>query len=164
MPYPAHMEESIRKLEASRGKRIKEEIPLISTVEREKIVRKYHPDYAKTGRRKLLIGPNKGEMVPEEFRFEGLAGLAVTELTGDIARQLGLRSNEKGVVIIRIEQGSPPEEAGLRRGDVIQEIDRKKIDGLDAYNKIVAKIKPNGTILLFINRGGKRFYQTVKVS
>jgi serine protease Do len=104
------------------------------------------------------------EMVPEEFRFEGLAGLAVTELTGDIARQLGLRSNEKGVVIVRIEQGSPPEEAGLRRGDVIQEIDKKKIDSLDAYNKIVAKIKPNGSVLLFINRGGQRFYQTVKVS
>jgi len=61
------MEESIRKLEATRGRRIREEIPLISTVEREGIVHKYHPDYAEIGRRKLSLGPNKGEMVPEEL-------------------------------------------------------------------------------------------------
>ncbi len=67
MPYPAYMEGSIRKLEATRGKRMREEIPLISTVARESIVHKYHPDYEKAGKRKLLIGPNKGQMMPEEL-------------------------------------------------------------------------------------------------
>ncbi|MFC1977256.1 FAD-binding protein [Chloroflexota bacterium] len=61
------MEGSIRKLEATRGMRIKEEIPLISTGERESIVHKYHPDYETTGKRKLSIGPNKGQMIPEEL-------------------------------------------------------------------------------------------------
>ena len=67
MPYPTYMEESIRKLEATRGKRMKEEIPLINTGERETIVHKYHPDYEKAGKRKLLIGPNKGQAIPEEL-------------------------------------------------------------------------------------------------
>ncbi len=67
MPYPADMEESIRKLEATRGRRIKEEIPLISTEERANIVRKYHPDYEEAGKRQLSIGPNKGHVIPEEL-------------------------------------------------------------------------------------------------
>jgi len=67
MPYPSYMEESIRKLEATRERRLKEEIPRISIEEREVIVHKYHPDYRETGKRKLLIGPNKGEMMPIEL-------------------------------------------------------------------------------------------------
>jgi len=67
MPYPAYMEESIRKLEATRERRLKEEIPPISVEEREVMVRKYHPDYRETGKRKLLLGPNKGEMMPVEL-------------------------------------------------------------------------------------------------
>ncbi|MBI3930483.1 MAG: FAD-binding protein [Chloroflexi bacterium] len=67
MPYPAYMEESIRKLEATRERRLKAEIPLITTRERESLVRQYHPDYAGTGRRELLLGVNKGQMMPEEL-------------------------------------------------------------------------------------------------
>jgi len=67
MPYPAHMKESITKLEATRERRMREEIPLISTEERETIVHKYHPDYDPTGRRKLMIGLNKGQIVPDEL-------------------------------------------------------------------------------------------------
>ncbi len=67
MPYPVDMQESIRRLEATRGRRVSEEIPLISTGERENIVHKYHPDYEETGGRRLSIGPNKGQIVPEEL-------------------------------------------------------------------------------------------------
>ncbi|MFC1864205.1 FAD-binding protein [Chloroflexota bacterium] len=67
MPYPAYIEESIRRLESTRERRLKEDIPLISTEERERIVHKYHPDYEETGRRKLLLGPNKGDIVAEQL-------------------------------------------------------------------------------------------------
>ena len=67
MPYPPYMEESITKLEASRQRRMKEEIPLISSDERDILVRKYHPDYRETGKRRLLLGPNKGETMPDEL-------------------------------------------------------------------------------------------------
>ena len=67
MPYPVYMEESIRKLEATRGKRLSEDIPLISTEERDRIVYKYHPDHEEKGKRKLLIGANKGQVVSEEL-------------------------------------------------------------------------------------------------
>ncbi|MBI5076088.1 MAG: DegQ family serine endoprotease [Nitrospirae bacterium] len=102
--------------------------------------------------------------VPEDSNFEGLSGLTAMELSREIARQLGLHKDEKGVVVVRVETGSPAEEAGIRKGDVIQEIDRKRIEGLNDYNKAVAGIKPGDAALLFVNRGGKKFYVTIKSS
>jgi serine protease Do len=102
--------------------------------------------------------------VPEDLPAEGLAGLSVIELNREIARQLGLHREEKGVVVVRVEPASTADEAGVRKGDVIQEIDRKRIDKLDDYNRIASNIPPGNAILLFINRGGKKFYVTLRPS
>jgi serine protease Do len=102
------------------------------------------------------------ESTPEDTAFEGLAGLNVIELTGEISRQLGLPRDEKGVVVVRVDPGSSVEEAGLRKGDVVQEVDRKKVSGLADYNRIVADIRSGDTVLMFVNRGGKKFYVTAK--
>ena len=95
---------------------------------------------------------------------EGLPGLNVVELTREIGKQLGLQRGEKGVVVVRVEAGSSSEEAGLRKGDVIQEIDKKKITGINSYNRIVSAIDADETVLLFINRGGKKFYVALRLS
>ena len=103
-------------------------------------------------------------ITPEDPGGEVLSGLSVMELTKEIARQLGLHKEERGVVIVKVEPGSAAEEAGLRKGDVIQEIDRKKVERLDDYDRIVSAIHPGDTILLFVNRGGKKFYVTLRAS
>lgn len=101
---------------------------------------------------------------PEDIPSEGLSGLSVMDLTREIARQLGLRKEERGVVVARVEPGSSADEAGIRKGDVIQEIDRKKVDGLNDYSRIVGGIRPGDTVLLFVNRGGRKFYVTLRPS
>jgi serine protease Do len=101
---------------------------------------------------------------PEDQGGGSLTGLSVMDLTKEISRQLGLSRDEKGVVIVRVEPGSAAEDAGLRKGDVIQEINRKKIERIDQYNKSAAGIRQGDTVLLFIDRGGKKFYVTVRVS
>jgi serine protease Do len=101
---------------------------------------------------------------PEESAVEGLSGLTVMELTKEIAKQLGLRKEEKGVVVARVEPGSAAEEAGIRKGDVIQEIDRERIERLDDYDRIVSKLSAEDTALFFINRSGKKFYVTIRLS
>ena len=101
--------------------------------------------------------------VPEESTIEGLSGLTVMELSKEIARQLGLHKGEQGVVVARVEPGSAAGEAGLRKGDVIQEIDRERIERLDDYDRIVSKLTAEDTALFFINRGGKKFYVTIRL-
>lgn len=110
------------------------------------------------------ISESSPDTIPDDSTVEGLTGLTVIELTREIARQLGLNKDEKGVVVVRVEVGSPAEEVGIRKGDVIQELDRKKIDGLNEYNKIISNIRQGDTVLLFINRGGKKFYVTLRAS
>ncbi|MBI1810442.1 MAG: DegQ family serine endoprotease [Nitrospirae bacterium] len=107
----------------------------------------------------------KIESVPEDARRgEALAGLEVVELTKEIAQQLGLNRDEKGVVLLKVEAGSAADEAKLRKGDVIHEIDTKKVATINDFNKIASAIKPGATVLLFINRGGQKFYTAIKAS
>ncbi|OGW71336.1 MAG: hypothetical protein A2484_01235 [Nitrospirae bacterium RIFOXYC2_FULL_44_7] len=110
-------------------------------------------------------GEAKIESVPADAaRGDALAGLEVIELTKEIAQQLGLNRDEKGVVLLKVETGSAADEAKLRKGDVIQEIDTKKVANINDFNKIAPTIKPGATVLLFINRGGQKFYTAIKAS
>jgi len=98
----------------------------------------------------------------EDSDLQGLSGITVMDLSREIARQLGLNKDERGVVVVRVETGSSAEEAGIRKGDVIQEVDRKKIAGLNEYTKAIAGVQSGDPVLLFVNRGGRKFYVTVR--
>jgi serine protease Do len=100
------------------------------------------------------------ELPHEENAF---AGFSVMSLTKNIAKQLDISKNERGVVIVKVEPFSVSEEAGLKKGDVIQEINKKKIDNLSDFNKVLKNIREGDTVLLFVNRNGSKFYITLKV-
>jgi len=65
--YPAYMEDSIRKVEATREKRLKETFPRITDEEKAALLQGYHPDFIEEGMRELMVGPNKGERTPNEM-------------------------------------------------------------------------------------------------
>jgi serine protease Do len=94
----------------------------------------------------------------QESNENALSGMAATDITRAIMKQLGLENDEEGVVVVKIEPDSPAEEAGLKKGDIVQEVDRQKIANLNEFNKAAAKVSPSDTVLLFVNRGGKKFY------
>ena len=108
------------------------------------------------------------EVVPSQItkdsEAEALTGLTVMDLTKEISRQLGLSKDEKGVVVISVEPGSSADEAEIKKGDLIKEVDTKKVDNLEDFNRITSNLKKNETVLLFINRAGKRFYVILKAS
>jgi succinate dehydrogenase / fumarate reductase flavoprotein subunit len=64
--YPEYMRELIEKVEQTRERRAREVFKPMSMEEREEILRKYHPDYIKEAKRVLRIGPNKGDLLPNE--------------------------------------------------------------------------------------------------
>ncbi|MBS3818635.1 FAD-binding protein [bacterium] len=64
--YPEYMRELIKKVEKTRMKRKDYEPPAMSKKEREDTL-KIHPDYAEGGKRKISVGPNKGEIAPNEL-------------------------------------------------------------------------------------------------
>ncbi len=56
-------------------------------------------------------------------------------LTPEIAESLGIDSDVKGVVVAGVEPGSPADDAGLQRGDVILEVNRKAVENVGDYRK-----------------------------
>ncbi len=116
--------------------------------------------------------PSDGvQMIPssssgETFNTDAnaLSGITVMDINPSIAKQLRIDGDEKGVVIVKIQHGSLVEDSGIRKGDVIQEIDRQRINNLNDFNKAVSHIKSDSAVLLFINRGGKKFYVTLNRS
>ena len=65
--YPAYMEEGIRKVEATRQRRLTEIFPRVTDDEKKTLLHRFHPDFIKEGIRELLVGPNKGEGTPNEM-------------------------------------------------------------------------------------------------
>ncbi|KAA0003639.1 MAG: FAD-binding protein [Thermoplasmata archaeon] len=64
--YPKEMEKSIRKVEETREERLHKLPEPMSAEEREEVLKKYHPDYKKEGKRKLKVGVSAGMIVPNE--------------------------------------------------------------------------------------------------
>ncbi len=70
--YPEYMSPSLEKVAQTRNKRFELEksgkpvFPPMNAEEREEVLNKFHPDYKPDARRKVRIGPNKGEQITTE--------------------------------------------------------------------------------------------------
>jgi len=64
--YPEYMRESIKLVEKTRPKRVGKLPPQMTMEEREEVLNLCHPDYAPGGKRPISIGPNKGDIAPNE--------------------------------------------------------------------------------------------------
>jgi len=88
-------------------------------------------------------------------------GLAVQTLTPEIAENLGVEE-AKGVVVTAVESGSPADEAGLRRGDVILEVNRQAIEDTDNYKAALKKVEKGKNVLFLVRRGENTIFLALK--
>ncbi|MFN2185454.1 MAG: FAD-dependent oxidoreductase, partial [Anaerolineae bacterium] len=65
--YTPSMRESIKKVEATRPARLQETWPMMTPVEKQEVLHKFHPDYKPEGMRELRVGPAKGLRTPHEL-------------------------------------------------------------------------------------------------
>ena len=90
-------------------------------------------------------------------------GMIVDEITPQMARQYNLPV-DIGIIITQVEEDSAAEEAGLKRGDIILEIDQYPVQNLNEYRDKISKYKKDDTILFLIKRQDSTIYLTLKVS
>jgi serine protease Do len=98
----------------------------------------------------------------QEISSNALSGITVTDLSTSLSKQLGVDKEEKGVVIMKIEPDTSADEGGLRKGDIIQEIDRQRITNLTEFNRALSRLNTDEPVLLLINRNGRKFYVTLE--
>jgi serine protease Do len=87
-------------------------------------------------------------------------GITVQNLTPEIAKGLGLKDN-KGVVVTRVESGSPAANSGIQTGDVIREVNRKPVKDVEDFTQKIEKAKAQDNILLLFQRGQNNLFAAV---
>ena len=132
-----------------------------------------------------LIGVNSSKIVSESY--EGMGFAIPADTVKDICDKIiakeydpdpyiGVIINEKydadtlkywgypvGAVINSVTAGSPADEAGLERGDIITEFNGVKITNYSVFSDVLAFLKPNDTVELKIYRGGREYTGSIKI-
>jgi len=88
-----------------------------------------------------------------------LSGVSVQNLDADSRKELEIPAATQGVVVTDVQASSAAAEAGLRPGDVIQEVNRKPVKNTADFEHSLANSKEE-TILL-VNRNGSTLYLAV---
>jgi len=91
----------------------------------------------------------------------GKLGLTLQPMTPQIAKQLNLESDSEGLVVSDVDQNGVAAEAGIARGDVLLEINRKPVNSV-ADVKSALDGSGDRPILLLINRRGQTSYLTIR--
>jgi serine protease Do len=109
----------------------------------------------------VKVGAMPEEITETEKAITTDLGLTVQTLTPDLAEQFNWSRDEKGVLITGVDPSGAGAEAGLRRGDLIKEIDRQNVETTEDYRKILEEAKKGESVLFLIKRGTRTFYITL---
>jgi len=114
----------------------------------------------------FAIPVNDAKMILKELIEKGHVerswmGVDIAKVDEIIARQFGLKSAE-GALINNVMPESPAAKAGLKRGDVIVEVNGKKIKNVNEVQDVVSRTKPKTVITVKIIRDGES--QVVKLT
>ena len=90
----------------------------------------------------------------------GKLGVAIQDLNPQIARQLGLSASVTGVVVTQVQPDSPAADAGIKRGDVVQEVNRQPVKSASDFRNAVSQSAKS--LLLLIQRDDKTIYAVVE--
>jgi len=88
-------------------------------------------------------------------------GLSVEEITPEMARRYGLQE-EDGILVMQVEPGSPADEAGMKRGDIIKKVNKKEVKTIAQFQRAIEKRKSGETILMLVKRGRNSLFLTIK--
>lgn len=94
-----------------------------------------------------------------EKESSALSGVSVETLDVQSAHDLKLPANAQGVVVTNVSPSSEAADAGLQRGDVIQEVNHKPVKNTSDFERAVSSSKEE--TLLLVNRNGSTMYLAV---
>jgi len=96
----------------------------------------------------------KDQLVNDGKVTRGYLGVAIQELTRDLAESFGLKDG-KGILVADVTEDSAAEKAGLKQGDIILEMDGKPTGNVGDFRNKVASNPPGTKLTLTVFRNGK---------
>lgn len=89
-------------------------------------------------------------------------GVYTQEIDKDLSEAFNLNQDE-GIVVVDVVDGSPADEAGLRRKDVIIEFNGKKVDGSEPLADFVDETKVGDKVEIVVLRKGQKKILTLEI-
>lgn len=80
-------------------------------------------------------------------------GMTVADISNETKQEYQLPSNQKGIVVTQVEPDSPAAAAGIRAGDVIEEINRAPVRSMAEFSQVLDKTGDKKTLLVLARRG-----------
>jgi len=107
----------------------------------------------------------KDQLVANGHVTRGYIGVILNpgEVTDEMAKAFG-RGESGGVLVADVQKDGPADKAGLKSGDIIIELDGKKVKEGGSFRRDVARILPNSRTELVVFRDGKSKKFTVTVA
>jgi serine protease Do len=100
----------------------------------------------------LANQPKDLASVGQTSEESGELGLQVADLSAERAQQFGLDPDEKGVLVVDVENASRAARADVRVGDIIKGVNRNKVKDLEAYRGLINSIDTKKEVLMLILR------------
>ena len=82
-------------------------------------------------------------------------GVGVIDLSEDAVREIGL-VDPHGIEITSVMEGSPADDAGLRRGDIVLTYRNERVQGFEQFSRLVKETPAGRKVQLGIVRDGQR--------
>jgi len=101
---------------------------------------------------KIAEQPGEETVVAAGSKGEGL-GVTVEELGEDAAQAYGL-TGRSGVVVTDVAPDSAAAAAGIKEGDLVLEVNRRRVGSVEEFKKAVAALKPGESVPVQIARSG----------
>ncbi len=98
----------------------------------------------------------KVESNDQEGGSKALEGVEVTNLNAGIAKELGISSATKGVVVTDIDPATKMADSGLQKGDLIQEVNHQPVGNVSEFQSALGKAGSDP--LLLVNREGRTLF------
>ncbi len=98
---------------------------------------------------------------PEKESDTGKLGLTLQPLTPQIARQFNIEGDAEGMVVTAVDPAGSAGDAGIARGDIILEINRRAVKSSDDVQSALES-GAGKPVLMLISRRGQTIYLTVK--
>lgn len=84
-------------------------------------------------------------------------GFQFDEITSNNAGKYGLTENASGLIVTDIKQGSKAGNTGIRKGDILKEVNRVRVDDMKDYNKVLDKIGEGEYVRMLFTRSNQRY-------
>jgi serine protease Do len=121
------------------------------------------------------LRPTLGEFTPEERVERGSEeessaprdsdgaqlGIAVQPLTTALARELGISADTQGLVVVEIDPSGPAADAGIQRGDVIEQVNQQAVRSVGDLRSAIER-SGKDPLLLLVNHRGTTIFVTIR--